>query len=175
MPSSPKEADNLLELALKTDKPFAIRYPKINLKYDFQKKEDIVLGSWSVIASGEDGIIITYGDFVSRAQNICEKLSIDNINLTIINARFLKPIDEKMLTKILKYYKKVFIYEESMEGCSLDSVVLSFASKINTKNDFHIYNIPNKFMFTATREELIRLNNLDEESIYNKIKNEYKK
>ena len=62
-----------------------------------------------------------------------------------------------------------------MEGCSLDSVVLSFASKINTKNDFHIYNIPNKFMFTATREELIQLNNLDEESIYNKIKNEYKK
>ena len=73
MPSSPKEADNLLELALKTNKPFAIRYPKINLKYDFQKKEDIVLGSWSVIASGEDGVIITYGDFVSRAQNICEK------------------------------------------------------------------------------------------------------
>ena len=175
MPSSPKEADNLLELALKTNKPFAIRYPKINLKYDFQKKEDIVLGSWSVIASGEDGVIITYGDFVSRAQNICEKLSIDNINLTIINARFLKPIDEKMLTKILKYYKKVFIYEESMEGCSLDSVVLSFASKINSKNDFYIYNIPNKFMFTATREELIKLNNLDEESIYNKIKNEYKK
>ena len=175
MPSSPKEADNLLELALKTNKPFAIRYPKINLKYDFQKKEDIVLGSWSVIASGEDGVIITYGDFVSRAQNICEKLSKDNINLTIINARFLKPIDEKMLTKILKYYKKVFIYEESMEGCSLDSVVLSFASKINSKNDFYIYNIPNKFMFTATREELIKLNNLDEESIYNKIKNEYKK
>lgn len=80
-----------------------------------------------------------------------------------------------MLTKILKYYKKVFIYEESMEGCSLDSVVLSFASKINSKNDFCIYNIPNKFMFTATREELIKLNNLDEESIYNKIKNEYKK
>ena len=175
MPSSPKEADNLLELALKTNKPFAIRYPKINLKYDFQKKEDIVLGSWSVIASGEDGVIITYGDFVSRAQNICEKLSKDNINLTIINARFLKPIDEKMLAKILKYYKKVFIYEESMEGCSLDSVVLSFASKINSKNDFYIYNIPNKFMFTATREELIKLNNLDEESIYNKIKNEYKK
>ena len=174
MPSSPKEADNLLELALKTNKPFVIRYPKINLKYDFQKKEDIVLGSWSVLASGEDGVIITYGDFVSRAQNICEKLSKDSINLTIINARFLKPIDEKMLSKILKYYKKVFIYEESMEGCSLDSVVLSFASKINSKNDFYIYNIPNKFMFTATREELIKLNNLDEESIYNKIKKEYK-
>ena len=119
-------------------------------------------------------MIITYGDFVSRAQNICEKLSKDNINLTIINARFLKPIDEKMLSKILKYYKKVFIYEESMEGCSLDSVVLSFASKINSKNDFYIYNIPNKFMFTATREELIKLNNLDEETIYNKIKKEYK-
>lgn len=175
MPSCPKEADNLLSLAIKGKNPFVIRYPKINLKYDFTQKEDIIIGSWNVLRSGEDGVIITYGDFVNRAINVCENLEKDNISLTIINARFLKPIDEKMLTKVLKYYKKVFIYEESIESQSLDSIILFFANKLNTKNDFYIYNIPDKFMFTASREELIKINELDSNSIYEKIKNVYKK
>ena len=175
MPSCPKEADNLLSLAIKGKNPFVIRYPKINLKYDFTQKEDIIIGSWNVLRSGEDGVIITYGDFVNRAINVCENLEKDNIYLTIINARFLKPIDEKMLTKVLKYYKKVFIYEESIEGQSLDSIILFFANKLNTKNDFYIYNVPDKFMFTASREELIKINELDSNSIYEKIKNVYKK
>lgn len=175
MPSCPKEADNLLSLAIKGKNPFVIRYPKINLKYDFTQKEDIIIGSWKVLRSGEDGVIITYGDFVNRAINVCEKLEKDNISLTIINARFLKPIDEKMLTKVLKYYKKVFIYEESIERQSLDSIILFFANKLNTKNDFYIYNVPDKFMFTASREELIKINELDSNSIYEKIKNVYKK
>ncbi len=175
MPSCPKEADNLLSLAIKGKNPFVIRYPKINLKYDFTQKEDIIIGSWNVLRSGEDGVIITYGDFVNRAINVCENLEKDNISLTIINARFLKPIDEKILTKVLKYYKKVFIYEESIEGQSLDSIILFFANKLNTKNDFYIYNVPDKFMFTASREELIKINELDSNSIYEKIKNVYKK
>lgn len=175
MPSCPKEADNLLSLAIKGKNPFVIRYPKINLKYDFTQKEDIIIGSWNVLRSGEDGVIITYGDFVNRAINVCENLGKDNISLTIINARFLKPIDEKMLTKVLKYYKKVFIYEESIESQSLDSIILFFANKLNTKNDFYIYNVPDKFMFTASREELIKINELDSNSIYEKIKNVYKK
>ena len=175
MPSCPKEADNLLSLAIKGKNPFVIRYPKINLKYDFTQKEDIIIGSWNVLRSGEDGVIITYGDFVNRAINVCENLEKDNIYLTIINARFLKPIDEKMLTKVLKYYKKVFIYEESIESQSLDSIILFFANKLNTKNDFYIYNVPDKFMFTASREELIKINELDSNSIYEKIKNVYKK
>ena len=175
MPSCPKEADNLLSLAIKGKNPFVIRYSKINLKYDFTQKEDIIIGSWNVLRSGEDGVIITYGDFVNRAINVCENLEKDNISLTIINARFLKPIDEKILTKVLKYYKKVFIYEESIEGQSLDSIILFFANKLNTKNDFYIYNVPDKFMFTASREELIKINELDSNSIYEKIKNVYKK
>ena len=175
MPSCPKEADNLLSLAINGKNPFVIRYPKINLKYDFTQKEDIIIGSWKVLRSGEDGVIITYGDFVNSAINVCEKLEKDNISLTIINARFLKPIDEKMLTKVLKYYKKVFIYEESIERQSLDSIILFFANKLNTKNDFYIYNVPDKFMFTASREELIKINELDSNSIYEKIKNVYKK
>ena len=176
MPKDAKEANSLLYTALNEKLPFVIRYPKINIKYDFNKPEHLKIGSWEVVTSGEDGVIITYGDFVSRAQNIVNQLKEnDNINLTIINARFIKPIDENMLIKLLKYYKKIFIYEESIINSSLGSIICEFKEEIQTNNEIYLYGVPDKYMFTATREELIKLNELDEDSIYKKILQAYKK
>lgn len=175
--SSPKdavEANCLLNTALTINKPFFIRYPKINLKYSFNKPQKLVIGSWEQIDEGTDGIIISYGDFVSRAQKVREKLLEDNISLAICNARFIKPIDEKLLDKILLSYRKIFIYEESMKIGSLASYIVEYASSKKLNNEFYIYAVSDKFMFTASREELIKLNELDEISIYKKIKNVYK-
>ena len=175
MPKDAEEANSLLNSALSYNGPFVIRYPKINLKYAFNKPKNYEIGTWEVIGSGEDGVIITYGDFVNRAINICDRLKNDNINLIIINALFLKPMDEKMLNKILKYYNKVFIYEENFVNSSLGSKILTYAGEYNFNNEFYLYGVPEKFMFTALRDELIKLNGLDEETIYKKIKSVYKK
>lgn len=175
MPKDAEEANSLLNTALNYNGPFVIRYPKINLKYAFNKPKNYEIGKWEVIGNGEDGVIITYGDFANRAINICERLKNDNINLIIINALFLKPMDEKMLSKILKYYNKVFIYEENFVDSSLGSKILTYSGENNFSNEFYLYGVPEKFMFTASREELIKLNGLDEETIYKKIKSVYKK
>ena len=175
MPKDAEEANSLLNTALNYNGPFVIRYPKINLKYAFNKPKSYEIGKWEVIGNGEDGVIITYGDFANRAINICERLKNDNINLIIINALFLKPMDEKMLSKILKYYNKVFIYEENFVDSSLGSKILTYSGENNFSNEFYLYGVPEKFMFTASREELIKLNGLDEETIYEKIKSVYKK
>ena len=80
-----------------------------------------------------------------------------------------------MLIKLLKYYKKIFIYEESIINSSLGSIICEFKEEIQTNNEIYLYGVPDKYMFTATREELIKLNELDEESIYKKILQAYKK
>ena len=80
-----------------------------------------------------------------------------------------------MLSKILKYYNKVFIYEENFVNSSLGSKILTYAGENNFNNEFYLYGVPEKFMFTALRDELIKLNGLDEETIYKKIKSVYKK
>ena len=122
-PSSAYEANCLINTALNANKPFAIRYPKINLKYDYGKPEILKIGSWEVLNEGEDATIITYGDFVSKAININDKFANIRKSLTIVNARFIKPFDVDLFKQIIKTNKPIFIYEESMINGSLGSIL----------------------------------------------------
>lgn len=169
-PKNPSEANDLIYTSIKSDKPFAIRYNKINLKSDFEKTRELEIGSWELINKGNDGYLITYGDFVNNAIIINNKLNEDNINLSIINARFIKPYDKKMFESILKDNKPIFIYEESTILGSLGSELM-LNDKLSSFNSIvKIYGIKDEFLTHATRDELIEMQELDIESIYEKIK-----
>ena len=91
----------------------------------------------------------------------------DNINLMVINARFLKPYDKKMFNEILNLRKPIFVYEESMEIGSLGSLI----AKDSIDSQIYSFGVKDAFNFHASREELIKENELDEDSIINKIRN----
>ena len=169
-PSSAYEANCLINTALNANKPFAIRYPKINLKYDYGKPEILKIGSWEVLNEGEDATIITYGDFVSKAININDKFANIRKSLTIVNARFIKPFDVDLFKQIIKTNKPIFIYEESMINGSLGSILSIEIQKYNTQSKIYIFGIDDAFLTHGTRDELLALEQLDENSVYNKIK-----
>lgn len=175
MPSSPVEANNLIYTSLKSKSPFVIRYNKINLKSDFQKTEELKIASWDYIYKGTDGYIISYGDFINNAIEIKNKLKDDNINLSIINARFIKPYDKELFATILKDNKPIFIYEESPIIGSLASMLMLDDNINNFKSKIYAYGIKDEFLTHASREELIKMQELDVNSIYNKIKKELNK
>ena len=166
-PKDAKEANDLIYTSLNYDGPFTMRFPKMNLKYDYSKAEKLEIGSWEVLKKGTDGIIISYGDFVNRALNVANNLMNDNISLMVINARFLKPYDKKMFNEILNLRKPIFVYEESMEIGSLGSLL----AKDCIDSQIYSFGVKDAFNFHASREELIKENELDEDSIINKIRN----
>ena len=136
--STPKdsiEAGNLLYTAVKEKKPFAIRYSKDRLMYQKEKYKEIKIGSWEAIEHGKDAALITYGELLNKAKKIKEKLDID---LSIINARFQKPIDEELLNEILKKYKNIFIYEEQTQINSLGSYLINYANNKNYKGNIKL-------------------------------------
>ena len=166
-PKDAKEANDLIYTSLNYDGPFTMRFPKMNLKYDYSKGEKLEIGSWEVLKKGTDGIIISYGDFANRALNVANNLMNDNISLMVINARFLKPYDKKMFNEILNLRKPIFVYEESMEIGSLGSLL----AKDCIDSQIYSFGVKDAFNFHASREELIKENELDEDSIINKIRN----
>lgn len=174
MPKDAKEANDLIWTSLNTKKPFAIRYPKINIKYDYGKAENLPVGSWDVSRKGQDGIIITYGEFVNRALNIAEELTKDNIDLCVINARFIKPYDKNMFAQIVKMNKPIYIYEESMKLGSLGSVLAQDILEYNFTSKLKIFAINDEFLTHASREELLKITGLDEHTIISKIKEDFK-
>lgn len=174
-PKDAKEANDLIYTSLMTKKPFVIRYPKTNIKYDFGKAEKLPVGSWEVVKEGLDAIIITYGDFVQRAINISEILEKDNIKICVVNARFIKPYDKKLFDALVKTNAPIYVYEESMELGSLGSVLSLAIQKYDYNSKIRTFAIPDKFLTHASREELIKIVNLNEEYIAKEIKKDLNK
>ena len=165
-PKDAREANDLIYTSLNYDGPLAMRFSKINLKYDYSKPNLLDIGSWEIIKDGKDAIIISYGDFVNRALNIANILKTESIDIMVINARFIKPYDKKMFAKLLALNIPIYVYEESLENGSLGALL----SKDSIDSKIICFGIKEKFNDQASREELIILNELNEEAIIKKIK-----
>ena len=172
-PYNSTEAANMLYTAFKTNNPVAIRYSRLSVKKEENNFEKIKIGSWEVLSKGVDGYLISYGDFINNALEIKEILKEDNINLEVINARFLKPIDKNMWNKIIKQNKPIFIYEESCLIGSLGSFLSLKSTNSQTKSSIYVFAIEDKFVSHGSREELLKELKLDKKSVCKKIKEYY--
>ena len=163
-PKDSIEAANLLYTATKTNAPFCIRYSKEKQEYQDTKYKKIKIGSWEILKEGTDAYIITYGEFIKEAEKIVANTK---YNIGIINARFIKPIDEQMMDKI---NIPIFVYEESTEIGSLGSYL-----KTKYDKDITAFGISDNFVKQGSRQEVLKELNLDSETIKKKIESKLKK
>ena len=170
-PKDSTEAGNLLYTAMLSKRPFAIRYSKDELDYSKEKYKIIPIGSWETITKGKDNVLITYGSLLDKAKQIKENLHKCNIDLSIVNARYQKPIDTKLFNSLLKEYQNIFIYEETTYINSLGSYLVNYSNEKKYKGNITIFSIPDEYIQQGKKEEVLQLLGLDEKNITNKIKN----
>ena len=171
-PKNFEELESMLEFAINTNKPIAIRYPRGSEdNYQFNKIKDIKLGKGELLRKGSDITIVAIGKMVSRAMKVAELLEKDNISVEVINARFAKPFDKALIKKsIEKTNFLVTIEDNNLHGgfgeC-LDSELDYTCKTIN-------FGYPDEFVKHGSINEIEKKYKLDEESIYQRIKKEYK-
>ena len=166
-PKNSSEAKGILEFAFNSKHPFAIRYSKQRIEYN---NESLVISdySWEEIKKGSDAVIITYGDFVNNAKIIVNNLKKDKLNIGIINARFIKPIDTSMLDKIIKAKKPIIVYEEACLIGSLGSMISSYIVNSNTK--IKCFSIKDTFVKQGKYDIIIKKLGLDVDTMTSNIK-----
>ena len=166
-PKNSSEAKGILEFAFNSKHPFAIRYSKQRIEYN---NESLVISdySWEEIKKGSDAVIITYGDFVNNAKIIANNLKKDKLNIGIINARFIKPIDTLMLDKIIKTKKPIIVYEEACLIGSLGSMISSYIVNSNTK--IKCFGIKDTFVKQGKYDIIIKKLGLDVDTMTSNIK-----
>ncbi len=167
-PSNSVEAGNLLYTAIKNNKPFAIRYSKDKLLFDKPKYETLKIGSWIKLHDGKEGVIISYGYLINKALMVRDILK-DKYDIGVVNALFQKPIDEEMFDEILNKYDDIFVYEEQTIINSLGSYLLEYASLKGYKGRIHLFAIPDKYVEQASKEEELKILELDETSVSSRI------
>lgn len=133
-----KETRSLIKYALKENGPIAVRYQKKNDFMNLENDIDDITETWTKVLDGNIGVCITYGPDVTRIKN----LIIDNrLKITLINARFIRPMDYKMLEEIFETGRPIFIYEQVVKNGSLYEKIVEYKeshSKISKIFAIHI-------------------------------------
>lgn len=136
MPRDEKEAAQMIDLSLEYNGPIALRYPRGNvLGVDMtDNRAPIEYGSWEVLKEGSDIAVVTFGPTVGTALEASTKLQEIDIDARVINARFLKPMDEDMLHQLGRENIPMIVVEESMLTGGLGSMIASFISDYQYTN-----------------------------------------
>ncbi len=155
------EMEDLLYSAFLQEHPFFLRYGRGSLPYEPRSSFDrIAIGSWEYLIDSTDAkaVILSYGPDVLRLKNEIERR---NLDLDLVNARFIKPIDEEMLEKILKKGLPVFVYTTDIIKGGLGDEILECAAKYGTKADIRIIGIDDHPVSHGNTESLKKKEGID--------------
>ena len=160
MPKDENEGQHMVQTALAYDEgPICLRYPRGNgLGVSMDEELKILpIGSWEVLKAGTDATILTFGTTIPMAEAAAEKLAEQGISVEIVNARFIKPMDEEMLHRIYQTGRPVLTIEESMLQGGFGSAVLEFANDHGyDTNQTERMGIPDEFIEHGSVDLLMR-------------------
>lgn len=161
--TAPKDGNELRDLlfsAVSYDLPVAIRYPKdCSLIFDPEGSPTrIKCGTWEVIREGTEAAILAVGSMVDVAQDAAASLAKEHgIEVTVVNCRFIKPLDEKMLEKIIARDIPVITLEEGILSGGFGASVQAFVNRTGAAVSLTMKGIDDEFVEHGTREELLEL------------------
>jgi len=171
-PKDGNELSEMLKMALSLEGPTAIRYPRGKAKKFEFAHAPLELGKSEVLTEGEDGVIISEGNMVSIALEVCEKLKKAGRNFTLVNARFIKPLDEELLVGLSKKHKLIYTLEDNVVSGGFGSSILELLSRLRADVDVRIIGFDDSFIPHGEKEELYSLKKIDSESVFNTIMKE---
>ncbi len=174
MPKDENEGQHMVYTALKYDDgPITLRFPRGNgygVSMDEELKQ-IPIGSWEVLRKGKDAVILTFGTTIPMALEAANRLEKQGISVQVVNARFIKPMDESMLHDIFQAHIPVLTIEEAVLQGGFGSAVLEFAHDHGYHHSFvDRLGIPDRFIEHGSVKELLDEIGLTPENIVVKIK-----
>ena len=130
MPKDENEGQHMVYTALNyNDGPIAMRFPRgnglgVEMDEDFQ---NIPIGTWETIKEGTDAAILTFGTTIPMAMEAAQSLEKEGLSIRVVNARFIKPLDEMMLTELLDKHIPILTIEEAVLQGGFGSAILEYA------------------------------------------------
>ncbi|TAH66639.1 MAG: 1-deoxy-D-xylulose-5-phosphate synthase [Anaerolineaceae bacterium] len=173
-PKNRWEIDKMLEFALSYDGPVAIRYPKGEAYRGLvENKEPIIYGKSEYIYKANNLAILAVGSMVKTAVAVKELLKEQGLDVTLVNARFVSPIDKDMLEELSDSHNTFITIEENIRTGGYGQQVSDYLCKYNKQNIRHInFSIPECFIEQGGVDELYEMLGLDAQSIAYRILDE---
>jgi len=171
-PKDENELQHLLYTAVKSDHPMAIRYPRgsgLGVEFD-PTLHEIAIGKGEILKEGADAAILAIGTTVAPALEAAEQLAAKGIEVTVVNARFAKPLDSELIIDLASRIKRLVTVEENTLSGGFGNGVVellqqSGISDIKVKS----MGIPDEFVEQGSQSLLRAKYGLDAEGIAKQV------
>ena len=174
-PKNKWELADMLKWAIThAEGPVAIRYPR-GTASDFLEdhRAPVEKGRWEIIYDEREICLLAAGSMVGTALKVRERLRDCGYSCSLINARFVKPLDEEMLLAAAKDHKLIVTLEENVRTGGFGDHVLEFLSDVGAQTRVINIALPDEYIEHGNVDVLYKETLLDEDSILKKIIAEY--
>jgi 1-deoxy-D-xylulose-5-phosphate synthase len=172
-PKDENELQHMLYTSLETPHPCAVRYPRANgvgveLDEQFRLLE---IGKGELLEDGEDCAIIAIGSMVYPSLKAAEKLAAEGISATVVNARFIKPLDEELISCLAQEKPSLITVEEAALMGGFGSAVMELLETLHVQGSKLLrIGIPDRLVPHGSPSLLHAKYGIDADGIYEKIK-----
>lgn len=147
-PRDVRDLKKMIALSAEVSEPMAIRYPKESedLGPGIQSQRDFAVGEWELLSDGEDVMIFAVGRMVQAAMQAAIELMGKGLSVGVVDARFVKPMDERMLVERASKVKLVVTVEENTVLGGFGEGVLNLLQQKNLSVDTMLLGVPDRFI-----------------------------
>ncbi|MCA9116821.1 MAG: 1-deoxy-D-xylulose-5-phosphate synthase [Planctomycetaceae bacterium] len=161
-PGDAADVEPMLEFALSHSGPVSLRYPKARADRIEREVAPVELGKSEIIEWGEDGVFLACGTLLPECLEAARRLRTEGLQVGVINARFVKPIDTETLRRAVEETGFVITVEEGTLRGGFGSAVLEAASEAGLRTDqIRCLGLPDRFIEHGERGELLTELGLD--------------
>ncbi len=172
-PRNEAELRDMMLTAIEHRGAAAIRYPRgsgsgVDISAPPKKLE---IGRAETLRGGTDAAIVAYGSMVDPSLEAAEKLAKEGIDVTVVNARFVKPLDEKLLSAIAEEHEVVVTVEEGYVAGGFGSAVLEYFESAHLLNGIEIVRmgVPDVIVTHGDPKQLLAGFGLDADGIAKRV------
>ena len=162
----------MLRLALEHKGPVAIRYPRGSVEASVIGNEvsPFKIGEAEILREGKDVALLALGNTVYPAFSAAKRLESENIDVMVMNARFVKPLDRRLISAAASAIQRIITIEENVLQGGFGSAVLEFLNVVGMPNvRLKRLGIPDIFVEQGRQDELRQVYGLDEKGIYTAV------
>jgi 1-deoxy-D-xylulose-5-phosphate synthase len=162
--AAPKDATELcalLETALATDGPVAIRYPRgpVPATPDLPV-EPLPIGRWEELRKGDDAVIFAVGKMVEVAREAAERLELQGVSSSVVNARWIKPVDPR-IADWARGHPVVVTVEDNVGAGGFGGAVLESLAPLGLAGRVRTLALPDEFLPQGKASDILRERGLD--------------
>ena len=169
-PKDSEEFSAMLGFAVDFKGPIAVRYPKGAVPCGLPKKDDTIrLGKGEMLKKGSRAAILAIGAAVESAFKASEILHELGIDITVVNMRFAKPVDEELVCSLAKEHEILFTAEENVRSGGLGEKILDVADRHGLKMPIYLATAEDDFVEQGTIEQQRKRTGTDARSMADRL------